>query len=71
MILDHGPGRFGELLRLALQMLSLRIEMPPAHMEARVVGGLRRLGAIAVAHAKCAVHASDEFDFHGTCRRNV
>ena len=48
MILDDGHGWFGELLRFALQAFSLHIEMTPAHMEARVVGGLRQLGAIAI-----------------------
>src|SRR5271157_916922 len=70
LILNHSLGRFSELRRLALQTLSLRIEMSPAHMEARVVCGLRRLVAMALRYAKRAVHANDEFQLFGFRRWN-
>src|SRR5271157_4751025 len=70
LILNHSLCRFSELRRLALQTLSLRIEMSPAHMEARVECGLRRLVAIALRYAKRVVHANDEFQLYGFRRWN-
>ncbi|HUY33650.1 MAG TPA: hypothetical protein VMV69_12945 [Pirellulales bacterium] len=46
-----------------LQTGSFRIEMPPANVEARVVRGTRRLAAMALCHAKRAVHSQHELHF--------
>lgn len=60
LALDHGLGWLGELWHHASQSLSHHIEVSPAHMEARVVGGLNRIGSIVLRQTERAVNPQYE-----------
>ena len=71
LALDHSLSWLGEPWHHAFQPFSHHIEVSPAHMESRVVGGLRRLRAVVLRQAECAVHSEDQLQLSWTRRWHI